>query len=176
MVSENDNVMMRAVLDQATYISSMTDAASIIIHHYGKPGKDKADEYRLRGASSIKDWADTVVALSKKPSQEDKIIRQIRFDKVRNGRQPRPILIERDDRFISHVTEGEMVVTPKQIADIVAAEFGGTVQKSGLLVKYLTDGFDCSRTTAFKCIKNAVDMGTIKQVDGVGKTKMYVNL
>ena len=64
--NENDNLGMRNVLDCITYLSRKTGAASIVIHHFGQPGK-KGEEiplrYRMRGASAIRDWADTIFTL-----------------------------------------------------------------------------------------------------------------
>ena len=37
--NENDNVAMRNVLDAITYLNRKTGAASIVIHHFGQPGK-----------------------------------------------------------------------------------------------------------------------------------------
>ena len=57
--NENDNVLMRSVLDRFTHISRVTNTTMIISHHYGKPQKGRDEAYRFRGAASIKDWATT---------------------------------------------------------------------------------------------------------------------
>ncbi len=166
-VNENDNSMMRSVLDKITYISRKTGAASIVLHHFGKPVKDRAESYRVRGASAIKDWCDTLITLTRK-AHENKILRIITFEKLRFGEKIKPILLERNNKtLIHHTTEEDMLITPKQVQKLLANQFNGKVEKQGELEIAICDQYNCSSRTARKAINEAVKMKMVhKQKKG----------
>ena len=64
---------MRSVLNQVTYISRLTGAAAIVVHHFGKPVADRDESYRFRGAMSIKDWCDTLITITGKAHEHRRI-------------------------------------------------------------------------------------------------------
>ncbi len=173
---ENDNVAMRNVLDAITYLNRKTGAASIIIHHFGQPATNRKDEiplrYRLRGASAIRDWADTIVTLrhTGKPDNPGPG-RMVDYIKIRNGPQRRPVYLERDSNFVHHVTSDQRKASPLFIADLIKrhGDRNGYLGSQNELCRLIQDEADCIRKLAQDGIKEALTVGYIneKLVDGV---------
>lgn len=70
--SENDNNVMRTVLDQMSAVSQNVGAACLVLGHQGKPHQDPRSgvetarkKYAIRGASSIEDAATNIFYMSK---------------------------------------------------------------------------------------------------------------
>jgi RecA-family ATPase len=174
--NENDNVAMRNVLDAITYLNRKTDAASIVIHHFGQPTANKQDEiplrYRLRGASAIRDWADTIITLRTKGKAENPGPRRVLdFTKIRNGPQRAPLYLERDRNFVHHVTEDSRKASPITVANIVSEHQGknGFQGSQNGLIKLVMKVCDCSTGTAHAAIKEALRDGYVREkvVDGM---------
>jgi RecA-family ATPase len=157
--NENDNVKMRAVLDILTDINAQLGTSCIVIHHFGKPGEMGVDtHYRVRGASSIMDWAYTVITLTKKP-HEEKTLRKIQFAKVRDGKEPKPFYVERDDdTFLHRFYDEESLVSPALVHDILSNQFNGYVDRQRELVKAIMAKAQCSERTAKQGVRHAVNM------------------
>ena len=68
---ENDNAMMRLVLDSMSVVAQKTGASSLILAHLGKPSmgpqgqENVRKSYAIRGASSIEDAATNIFYFSK---------------------------------------------------------------------------------------------------------------
>jgi hypothetical protein len=171
--NENDNVAMRNVLDAITYLNRKTGAASIIIHHFGQPTAKKQDEiplrYRLRGASAIRDWADTIITLraTGKPDNPGPG-RMLDYIKIRNGPQRAPVYLERD-KFFVHGVVPENRKVPLQLIKEIVREKGREISSQNDLIKIVRDRVDCGRRCAFDAIKEAMDLGYIweKKIDGI---------
>jgi RecA-family ATPase len=173
--NENDNVAMRNVLDAATYLNRKTGAASIVIHHFGQPGKQGEEiplRYRLRGASAIRDWADTIITLrttskAENPGQG----RQLDYIKIRNGPQRAPLYLERNRNFIHQVTQDSRKASPLVVANVVSEHQGkdGFQGSQNELIRLVMDAAECSTGTAYSAVKEAIQDGYIKEklVDGV---------
>lgn len=174
--NENDNVAMRNVLDCIKYLNSKTGAASIVIHHFGQPAAKKQDEiplrYRLRGASAIRDWADTIITLrttskAENPGPE----RQLDFIKIRNGPQRAPIYLERDSNFAHLVTHDSRKASPVTVANVVSEhqKEHGFCGSQNDLIKLVKEAAECSTGTAHTAVKEALRDGYIteKLIDGV---------
>jgi len=174
--NENDNVAMRNVLDCISYLNRKTGAASIVIHHFGQPSAQKKDEiplrYRLRGASAIRDWADTIVTLratgkAKNPGPG----RMLDYIKIRNGPQRRPVYLERDSNFVHHLTSDQRKASPLFIVDLIKrhGDNNGYRGSQNELCRLIQDAADCSRKLAQDGIKEALDIGYISEnvVDGI---------
>ena len=171
-VNENDNSKMRNVLDKFTHISRVTGAASIIVHHFGKPVDGRSNSYRLRGASSIKDWADTVITLEPK-RHENKTLRLLNFEKIRHGKKIKPILLERDDETLLYKrTEDDTTIPPEKIGPFIKENFNGRVEKQSVLLKALADNFECSTKTAQRALKEAVRLEMVQEKK-IGNRKEY---
>ena len=171
--NENDNLQMRNVLDSITQINRKTGTSSIVIHHFGKPQEGQELQHRTRGATSIKDWADSLIAITKKPHNK-KVLRYLTFLKVRNGPEHVPILIERDREYFTHsVTEEDIPGNPARIAEILES-LGGEVGSQGVLVQAIVEQLDCSERTAKGYIRNAVEK-TISEY-GLGNWKKAYQL
>lgn len=167
---ENKNIPMREVLDSITEINRKTKTTSIIIHHFGKPGPDRDTDHRARGASAIRDWADTLIAMTLK-SHEYKTLRYLEFVKVRNGPQHKPILLERDDHFIHRVTEEDVFCPPEKVREILSS-MGGKVESQDTLKKEIIAKMKCSEKTARNAIKLAVEQIAIRAIKD-GKRNEY---
>lgn len=184
-VPENDNSRMRTVLDKITYISRVTGAAAVVVHHFGKPGEnDKDVEYRYRGASSIKDWADTMISVTRKP-HEDRILRNVYFNKIRNGPEQKPLLLERSkgcprdengeliENFIHTIVDEESLCPPEKVTEILE-DLGGSIDGQKEFIALINKEADCKDRAAAKYIRKAVEKGTIKESSlGPGRKKKY---
>lgn len=155
-VNENDNIQMRRVLDNLTDLSGETGCAWIVVHHEGKPGleNNRLSKWRFRGASSIRDWADTMIGYIVKPNNEGKVMRLLTFDKVRNGPQPTNLLFERDENFIHHVIEETSAVPMSYIAEALS-DLGGRAKNKTELFKKLQEFTEASKATIYRAIEAA---------------------
>jgi predicted ATP-dependent serine protease len=167
--SENDNVAMRHVLDCVTEIERKTGAGAGIMHHFGKPTENGALEYRTRGAMAIRDWADTLVALTPKKALSGKILKQLTYVKVRNGYQPKPVVVERDENFLCQVIEAKSIFSPEQVQQTIRAR-GGRVAGWKELVAAIQDALGCSQRDAQDLIKSATENRLIKATPGEKET------
>ena len=171
--NENDNIHMRTILDTVTEIDRKTDTSAIILHHWGKPQEGRGDEYRLRGAISIKDWCDTLIQMTRK-KHKSKILHYLTFTKIRNGPEQRPILIHADEKYFTHdVIEEDTLASPEKVAEVLET-MGGQAETQAELVEALVQEVGCSNRSAVNYIKNAVHK-TIKEYgdEGSGKKKSY---
>lgn len=159
-VNENDNVQIRIILDNLTEINRKTGTSAIVIHHFGKPTENSITSHRTRGASSIKDWADTLLAVTRK-KHEHKILRLLEFIKVRNGPESKPLLLERDEYFLHHITEEDMLCPPEKVKEILQ-EIGGQVESQKKLAEAITAKVGCSERSAVTYIGLAIDRKAIK--------------
>lgn len=162
--NENDNVQMRRVMDVFTDLSRESGVAWIIVHHEGKPSGERARDtkWRFRGATSIRDWADTMMGLTIK-THEAKPLRLINFDKVRHGAGRPSILVERTEQFLHVVHEEDSLVPMSLIAEILS-EMGRACVGKAPLAKAIEQATGCSRRTAYNAIDQAI--GRILFEDG----------
>jgi len=155
---------MRRVLDFITEIMRKTGAGAGVLHHFGKPTENSIVEHRARGASAIRDWCDSMLALTVKKAA-DGYLHEITFVKVRNGRQPKPISLKRDENLVFQVTEEESRCSPEQVAQIIRAK-GGRVNGRTDLVAAIREVIVCGERTAGKFITAAIEKQTIQAVPG----------
>lgn len=168
--NENDNVRMREILDVLSNINARLKTSCIIIHHFGKPGENpSANRYRIRGATSITDWPYTVITLTRKPNEE-RVLRQIEFTKVRDGATPKPFLVERNPiTFIHTYTEEETLASPQKVREVLEG-LGGIVETQKAFKESIIEATGCGGKTAWAAIKNAVKMKEIYEFKS-GKNK-----
>jgi RecA-family ATPase len=170
--NENDNVMMRNVLDCITYLNREADTASIVIHHFGKPSNNQPTQlqYRMRGAMAIRDWCDTAITLMPQKSNEKNKILRLDFIKIRNGPWHEPITTKRDKNFVHHIIDEPTKAPPHLVADIVR-DYGNQINSQNDLVTLIENEASCSRRTALKAINAALEEGFISpiKVDGIKK-------
>ena len=172
---ENDNVAMREILDILTDINAELGTACIVIHHFGKPGETFTENfYRIRGASSIMDWAYTVITFTRKP-HEEKTLRKLEFVKVRDGKQPKPFVVERDpETFLCRFYDDGNLVSPALVRDILEEMFNGIVERQGDLRKAVMEKTGCGERTASEAIRRTVDFKQIYETNaGNGRRKGY---
>jgi archaellum biogenesis ATPase FlaH len=172
--NENDNTKMRWVMDNLTEINRRTRTTAIVVHHYGKPGKEEVSGvYRTRGASSIRDWADTLIGFSRHKSN-DLVLRDLEFLKVRNGPEPKPLILDRDkDTFLHRVSDGDTVCSPGRVRAIVE-DLGGQAEREELL-KAIQRAGGWQQRQAENYLQNAVTFGHIigKPHPEDGRKKIY---
>ena len=170
--SENSNEEMRQTLDNVTAISRGTGAAAIVIHHFGKPSQDRTTAYRFRGAMSIKDWCDTMIAVTVK-RHENRVLRDVKFIKVRHGPEPKAIMVERDENFIHTLTEEETLCPPGRVKAILE-DLGGWAESQKALIDAIVKETSCGSRSANSFIRRAVDVEAIIENDqGSGRKKTY---
>jgi len=158
--NENDNAQMRWIMDNLTQISRRTNTSSIVVHHYGKPSKDDSGNgYRTRGASSIKDWCDTLIGVSRQKGET--ILRTLDFVKVRNGPEPKSVTLERNkETFVHFLVDQEEICPPGKVKAILA-RLGGRVESQEELLKAIMEETDCGVRRARHFVKQAVSTGAI---------------
>lgn len=167
-ISENNNVGMRAVLDHITKINRECECASIVIHHFSQPASNAQDEvplrYRLRGASSIRDWADSIIVVQATGKSENPGPgRKLTFTKIRNGPRRMPIFLERDRNFVHHRTDDKRKATAITVVEVVKVH-GGDDQFHGSkneLTQLIQETANCSRKTAQDAIREATESGQV---------------
>jgi len=154
-VNENANSEMRWILDNLTEVGRRTGTSAILVHHYGKSGKEEMPGvYRTRGATAIRDWADTIIGFSRK-KHNDLVLRTLEFFKVRNGPEPKPIVVSRDlETFLHHVTDGESLCSPAKVAAILEG-LGGESGRSPLL-RAIQSAVGCQERQAREFLYEAV--------------------
>jgi RecA-family ATPase len=173
--NENNNVAMRAALDTITYINREHKCASIVVDHFGQPGK-KGEEiplrYRLRGASSKRDWADTVLAVQATARSENPGPgRKLSFTKIRTGPPRPPLFLERDRNFVHHRTTDKKKATAITVVEMIRLHGGENAYHGSQneLCALIQEAADCSKRPALEAIKEALEGGQIIQeiMDGL---------
>jgi hypothetical protein len=173
--NENDNIKVRAVLDTLTEINHKTGTTAIVVDHFNKPSNDRPQslEYRLRGATSKKDWCDTLVAMTVKKA-ERRVLRELHFLKVRSGPIPRNMILERDKQTFIHTPTDEGVLCPSWRVAEILSNLGGEVDRQRTLVDAIKEEVDCSLRSAQEFIREAVNTKTIREESrGNGRAKGY---
>lgn len=167
MINENDNIQMRQTLDKLTDLSREVDCTWIVVHHEGKPGesKDKLSRWRFRGASSIRDWCDTMIGLIIKENKEDRVLRLLSFDKIRHGPRQRAMVLERNSRYWTYEMTEENAKVPFTVIAELLKELGGMCLGKAPLVKSIMQHTNCSKRTAYSAIEVA-NGKIIRESDG----------
>lgn len=161
---ENDNSQMRGFLDRLTDISRSTGAAWVLVHHHGRP---QDGESRYRGASAIKDWADTFLTLAPKTAK-DRTLLELTFAKIRHGPGRPPLILERDRNFIHSPTEEDGLAPPSLVVTVLK-KIGGQCVGLASLVKEVMAMTGCKRSTAYQAIANAIGKGVDESEHGEKK-------
>ena len=159
-VNENDNVQIRKILDNITEINRKFGTTATVVHHFGKPTENSVTAHRTRGASSIRDWADTLIAVTRK-KHEHKTLRLLEFIKVRNGPEPKPLLLERDEYFLHQLTEEDVLCPPEQVKAILEA-LGGKVEGQKPLKAAIIKAAGCGERRARDYINLAIERQVIR--------------
>jgi len=170
---ENKNMQLREVVDVLADINVVAGTSCILIHHFGKGSNTDARKIdRIRGASSLVDWAMTAITVSVR-HHESKILRQLDFVKVRDGATPKPILCERDENFLLSITDEDSLCPPGKVKELLE-EMGGYIESQKPLVEVIISETGCTDRSARKYIKRAVELNYIHESDqGNGKRKCY---
>jgi hypothetical protein len=163
---ENDNSQMRGFLDHLTDISRSTGAAWVLVHHHGRP---QDGESRYRGASAIKDWADTFLTLAPKKAQ-NRILLELIFAKIRHGPGRAPLILGRDRNFIHFVSQEDGLCPPSLVMSALE-RLGNQCAGIGPLLKEIINMTACSERTAYAGINAAIGRGVV--IHEQGRKKVY---
>ena len=166
---ENNNSEMRKFLGAIDQIKGKTGAAVVLVHHFSKSA-DKKGKHRLRGASSIYDWADTVIELS---AASPANMLKAKFLKLRNGAPLQDIHLKRNGNFIHEVVDDKTKCPPEKVREILENELNGQCKQQKDLVEKLVKDTGSSDKTVRAGIKLAVKRGVILEVSTDGKSKGY---
>jgi 5S rRNA maturation endonuclease (ribonuclease M5) len=157
--NENDNIKMREVLDILSDIDVKCNTSSILIHHFGKEqdsDNPRPNISRIRGASSLQDWASTIMSFAYTPNKEHKPIFELRVLKLREGplhKWQNPLYFERDEFFICHPIEDPCACTAKQVRELLE-KLGGSAGSNDLN-EQVQDFAMCGKRQAYRFIKAA---------------------
>lgn len=176
--NENDNVKMREVLDILTDINVHCNTTAILIHHFGK---DQALEgqpqrqiiSRIRGASSLTDWASTVMGFTFKPNREHQPIFELQILKLREGplhKFSKPIVIKRSEYLLSDEIGDISLCSPDRVLELLE-ELGGASCTADL-TQSIEDDVNCSARQAKRFIHEAVKKKQI-YMDKSGRNVFY---
>lgn len=162
---ENDNSQMRGFLDHLTDISRSTGAAWVLVHHHGRP---QDGESRYRGASAIKDWADTFLTLAfQKGGAKDRKVLELTFEKIRHGPGRAALILERDGNFIHSIAEDDKCKAVVAALECLHGNCAGITP----LLNILTQQTGWSERTAYRAIDAAIGRGIT--VYDSGRKKIY---
>jgi len=154
--NENDNVQMRRTLDHLTQIASEMNVSWIVIHHDAKPGEfKKGNKYSFRGASSIRDWARTMIGLEIKGNNSGRTLRVLNFNKINFGPDQTPIILERNIYWVHEITEDATV----SVVVECLLSMGGFSKGKLPLVKEIMKFVGCSQRKAYQAVDEAMGKG-----------------
>jgi len=159
---ENNNLAVRSRLDVLTGISRKLGCAFIVVDHFGKPTESQDGAHRTRGASSKKDWCDTLIGLTVKP-HESKVLRLVTFHKVRHGPDgvQRPtVLVERDAYFLHWPVREDELLPAEKVAEILI-DLGGRAESKTAFSAELAKQVPCSKATAWRSLTRALERGLV---------------
>lgn len=167
---ENDNVRMRTVLEAFTGLSRETGAAIILIHHFGKPSEAyQSNDYRIRGAQAIKDWADTAITITpvKSPEGDQVAYRKLEFIKIRSGPYHPPLVLRRGENFI-HTMAEDIEQSPLLALLTLVKHQGIMVRTRQTLAENLNEICRCGKKTGQEIVEQAIKDGSVIEtiVDG----------
>ena len=147
-------------MDNLTEVSRLTQTSAIVVHHYGKPGREGGGGGdQTRWASSIQDWADTLLGYSPKKN-DDLLLRNLDFFKVRCGPEPRPLILARDkETFLHRVFEGDTICSPAKVVSILE-DLGGEAEWK-ILVRAIQSAVGCQERRAREFLQEAVTYGYV---------------
>ena len=117
--AENDNLLMRSVIEAMTHITQAVGASCLILAHQGKPQLDQfgrehsRGSYAIRGASAIEDASTNIFYLDKSdsPAQSigDGMLLDLKCRKYK-GEAPPEYRLLRDPETLTHTLLGNKTV------------------------------------------------------------------
>lgn len=178
--NENDNVKMRTVLDAFTHVTKESGAAVILIHHFGKPSETmRGNDYRIRGAQAIRDWADTAIAITavKNLDTDNHAYRRLEFIKIREGPYHPPLMLKRDENFLCTITE-DVEESPSAALLALVYRSGKSIHGKKELEIKLQEICRCTAQIARLTIKESLESGGVVQTitDGTPGFEVLENL
>jgi hypothetical protein len=158
-LNENDNAVMRFIMDRFTAVQAETGCAVLVAHHHHRRPRDGGeDPDPARGASAIQDWARTVVNLIPQQPVEGRSRIRMTFTKLNYGPMPPgPVILERDpDSLLVRAVEEEEMCSPERAAQVLE-ELGGQAAKKGDWYEAIKKATGCSDRTARAAGKGAIE-------------------
>lgn len=170
--SENSNENVRQVLENfQKNVCFLTNATLLIVHHTGKSGQ-------IRGASSLEDWAETILTIEPVKYENDKeSVVKIVQSKCRNYLKQSPMYLKLTKKldFIAVDQPGTKVGSQIKVVADMLNELGGTVKSQWPLKEKVIEKLKCKETYARKLILKACTEGEIFAINNntKGREKGY---
>lgn len=167
---ENDNSRMRTTLDYILEISNQIEATPIVVHHANK-------EKGLRGATSILDWARSIIKLEDRSYEGQKRIK-LTHEKCNNTEIFNPFILKMDEYLNFSQIEFIERIPPRVIDRCLIVKealemLGGSTDTKSKLVSQVKE-ISCLKAepTIHRHIDGAVENGFIqREYYTVGKLK-----
>lgn len=169
--NENDNNEVRRSLDRLKrHVAEKYGCGLAITDHqpkYSTSAKNPEQAAVMRGAGSKRDWAATVIALSrmKTPEGQHGTFIQATVDKMRYGRVPRdPFTLRRDDYNFRHTIFKNNDIALHEVAGLLDANGGGLSTRT--FNELVAESFSIGNHEARKLVKDAIEAGWIETYQG----------
>lgn len=157
---ENDNSRMRSTLDCIVKVAGACQVTPIVIHHSNK-------NQEIRGASSIFDWARSIVKIERVKGRTKNRVKLI-HEKSNNFPIFKDFIMEMDSNLNFSVVNNEDMLSSKKkkicsrVRDALELCGGRARKKQDLIDKYKTISGIGANTTAHDHINDAVKFDFIK--------------
>jgi hypothetical protein len=169
--NENDNNQVRRSLDRVKrQVAEECQCGLVITDHqpkYSTSNKNPEQASVMRGASSKRDWAASVIALAKMKTPEGQHGTFIKatVDKMRYGKVPRdPFILRRDDHTFRHTLFRNNDIELLEIARVLDAAGAGLSTRA--FWDLVDESFTVGNHEARKLIKDAIEAGWIETQPG----------
>ena len=172
---ENSSQAMTRVFDCFDWLIQGNNISIIVCHHFGKPVEGRSGATQFRGSSSITDYPDSYLMLTRH-HKEDRNLVKVSFE-LRNAEEPEPMILHRDPCTLWY----EMVdIESQKKAHVIDAvnclkALGGSTGKRQNLLDALIDKTGASKRLVNDVLKDAETSGAIltKSMGGQGNPKLY---
>jgi len=108
------------------------------------------------GATSIRDWARTMISLIPKKPIMKKDFKGAKFRQINFG-QSNLLLFWRGIIFLSTKITEESIAVPLSLVSELLQDLGGQCRGKAPLAKLIMKEVSCSKATAYRAIENAID-------------------
>jgi hypothetical protein len=176
--NENDNCEVRRALDNIkNEVAKKCQCALIIADHmpkYAGSNKNPEQAFSMRGASAKKDWAASIIALTKMgtPDGQHGTFIKATVDKMRYGKCPKnPFNLRRDDFSFRHDLIRTNDIPVEQVGKVLD-DAGDNLPKSKF-TDAIMSSLEVSFHDARELIEAAIEQGWIVTEPGKGKALVH---
>ncbi len=176
--NENDNCEVRRALDlMKRQVAEPCRCGLVITDHqpkYSTSNKNPEQAAVMRGASAKRDWAASVIALSrmKTPKGQNGTFIQATIDKMRYGKAPGdPFSLRRDDLTFRHTVFRNNEIELHQVAQVLNDAGGGLSQRE--FKALVVESFSVGDHEARRLINKAVETGWVGTRQGARRSIVH---